>query len=182
MADVPTTSQPRSSTSRRPRTRRVVDPCPNPGEPTLAFGFVLNHECRQRWGNKFMQEYEDSGDDTFTPEQLEAIKEGLLFAVIFGVPERIYHVLPDIPRVRKKLLPVVHPEIGFDDFVFVLRDNSTIQRLHAPLTQEDIEAIRKVLELPDDQEPKWVRMPMYVRYKYFRVAAVLLILDVCTSF
>ena len=182
MADsaVPSNSTSAQS-SRPPRTRRVVEPCPNP-EPTLAFGFVLDHECRQRWANKFMQEYEDSGQDIFTPEQLEAIKEGLLFAVIAGVPERIYHVLPDIPRVRKKLLPVVHPELGFDDFVFVLRDNSTIQRLHAPLTQEDIEAIRKVLELPDDQEPKWVRMPMYVRYKYFRVAAVLLILDVCTSF
>ena len=167
MADsaVPTTSQPRSSTS-RPRTRRVVDPCPNP-EPTLAFGFVLNHECRQCWANKFMQEYEDSGEDIFTPEQLEAIKEGLLFAVIAGVPERIYHVLPDIPRVRKKLLPVVHPELGFDDFVFVLRDNSTIQRLHSPLTQENIEAVRKALGPPDGQEPQWVRIPMYVRYQSF---------------
>ncbi|KAM5541208.1 hypothetical protein V8D89_005137 [Ganoderma adspersum] len=159
MADVPTTSQSQSSTS-RPRTRRAVDTRPNP-EPTLAFGFVLNYECRLRWANQFMQEYEESGDDTFTPEQCEAIKEGLLFAIITGIPERIYHVLPDVPRVRKELLPVVHPELGFDDFVFVLRDNSTIQRLHSPLTQENIEAIRKALGLPDDQQPKWVRIPIF---------------------
>ena len=175
----PAISQSQSSTS-RPRTRRVVDLLPNP-EPTLAFGFVLDYQCRQRWGNKFMQEYEDSGQDIFTPEQLEAIKEGLLFAVIAGVPERIYHVLPDIPRVRKKLLPVVHPELGFDDFVFVLRDNSTTKRLHSPLTQENIESIRKALGLPDDQQPKWVRIPMYVRYQ-LRTATGSLTLELCNSF
>ncbi|KAM5541195.1 hypothetical protein V8D89_005124 [Ganoderma adspersum] len=140
MIDISTTSQSQSSTS-RPRTRRIdTGTRPNP-EPTLAFGFVLDHQCRL---------------------QRERRLGGLSVAIITAIPNRVYHALPDGPRVRKDLLPIEHPRLGFDDFAFVLRDNSTAERLHSPLTPEHTEAIRKALGLPDGRQPKWVRIPVYV--------------------
>nr|VWO98185.1 Chitin synthase 4 (EC (Chitin synthase II) (Chitin-UDP acetyl-glucosaminyl transferase 4) [Ganoderma boninense] len=87
--------------------------------------------------------------------------ETMVMTVISDIPDRIYHDLPDIPRIRHDLLPVADKKHGFKDFVFALRDDSTLWRLHAPLTQEIIDSVRKALGLPDDQQPKWVRMAVF---------------------
>ncbi|PIL34870.1 hypothetical protein GSI_02657 [Ganoderma sinense ZZ0214-1] len=156
MADVPTTS---GSQSSHPPVRREV-PLPNP-EPTLAFGFVINDQCRLRWARNLMEEYLQSGEATYTREECEDMMDGLMVSVITAMPNRVYHTHPDVPRVRWDLLPIAHKKHGFHNFVFALRDNSTVRRLHAPLIQEHIETVRKAIGLPDDQQPKWVRMPIF---------------------
>ncbi|PIL34839.1 hypothetical protein GSI_02626 [Ganoderma sinense ZZ0214-1] len=164
MADVPTASQSQSRSQPKPSRPRPawVDLPPNP-EPTRAFGFVLDHQCRLRWAHYFLNELEKD-EGTFTPEERAEMLDALEVVIMDALPSHIYHALPDVPRVRPDLLPVAHKTLGdFDDYVFALRDNSTHKRLHAPLTKEHIEAIRKALGLPDGQQPKWVRMPVYVR-------------------
>ncbi|PIL34857.1 hypothetical protein GSI_02644 [Ganoderma sinense ZZ0214-1] len=162
MADVPTTSQPQPrSKPSRPRPAWVDLP-PNP-EPTLAFGFVLDQQCRLRWAHYFLNELEKDKGRAFTTEEREQHLTSLEVVIMDAIPGRVYDALPDVPRVRPDLLLVAHKTLGFDDYVFALRDNSTHKRLHAPLTKEHIEAVRKELGLPEGQQPKWVRVPVYVR-------------------
>ncbi|PIL34838.1 hypothetical protein GSI_02625 [Ganoderma sinense ZZ0214-1] len=162
MSDVPAPaqSQPESSSS-RPRVRHVaIEPLPNP-EPTLAFGFVIDDECRLRWARDFIEEYLQHGDGAYSREKCESMMRAFLVTAITAIPNRVYNALPDVPRVRWDLLPIAHKKHGFHNFVFALRDNSTHQRLHAPLIPEHIEAVRKALGLPEGEQPKWVRMPVF---------------------
>ena len=160
MADISTDSQ-----SSRPRIQaRPIKTHPDP-EPTLAFGFVLDNECRLRWARYFLDECEKDEDDSskFTPEQFKEQRSSLLRAVNTTLPAHIYSTLPKLPRLRRGLLPVENGELVYNRWVFALRDNSTSKNLHSPLTQEDIQAVRKELGLDDDQQPQWVRVPMYVQ-------------------
>ncbi len=107
--------------------------------------------------------------------------DGLLLALNTAIPERVYGALPDLPRVRWRLLPIANDELVFDRWVFALRDNSTSRRLHSPLTLEHIEAVRKELGLEDDQQPQWVHIPVYVQI-CFQAPSPSLIHSCCTRF
>ncbi|KAI1789945.1 hypothetical protein LXA43DRAFT_1095851 [Ganoderma leucocontextum] len=159
MADVATTSQ-----SSRRRTRRVkvkiIHSCRPPPEPTLAFGFVLDYQCRLRWAKYFLEADEGGDPPTYTPEEYEDMLKGLLAALDTAIPNRVYCALPDLPRVRWCLLPIEDGELAYNRWVFALRDNSSSRNLHSPLTPEHIEAVRKELGLEDDQQPKWVPIPI----------------------
>ncbi|KAM5541209.1 hypothetical protein V8D89_005138 [Ganoderma adspersum] len=149
-----------STRSSRPPTEGIKTH-PDP-EPTFAFGFVLDYECRLGWANYFLEEYQKSNPGKFaSPSEREKMVRGLLVAMCSALPERVYSALPDLPRIRWRLLPIQDNELVFSRFVFALRDNSTTRNLHSPLTTEHIEAVRKELGLPDDQQPKWVPIPTF---------------------
>ena len=160
MPDVATISQ-----SSRPRTlgTHPIKTRPDP-EPTLAFGFALDNECRLRWARYFLDECEKDEDDSskFTPGQFKEQRSSLLRPVNTTLPAHIYSTFPNLPRYRRGLLPVENGELVYNRWVFALRDNSTSKNLHSPLTQEDIEVVRKELSPSDDQQPEWVRLSMYV--------------------
>nr|VWO98207.1 Transcriptional regulator of filamentous growth FLO8 [Ganoderma boninense] len=158
MADVPAASQ--SQQSSRPRVRHI-ETLPD-ARPTAAFGFVLDGKCRRRLARTLIEEYLEDGDGVFSREECEDMLKTMVTTIIGDLPDHVYLALPDLPRIRQDLLPVADKKHGFKDFVFALKDNSTSWRLHAPLTQAIIEAVRKVLGLPDDQQPKWVRVAVYV--------------------
>ena len=88
--------------------------------------------------------------------------KSLLYVISSAVPEYVYTTRPEVPRLRSCLLPIEDGEPVYNRWVFALRDNSTSRNLHFPLTPEHIDAVRKELGLPDDQQPEWVRLPMYV--------------------
>ena len=89
---------------------------------------------------------------------------GLLVAICSALPERVYNAIPDLPRIRSRLLPIQDGnELVFNCFVFALRDSCTTGNLRSPLTTEHVEAVRKELGLPDDQQVKWVPIPTYVQ-------------------
>ena len=152
---------------------------PDP-EPTFAFGFVLDYQCRHRWANYFLEEYQQSNPGKFTsPPEREKMIRGLLVAICSVLPERVYSAIPDLPRIRSRLLPIQDNELVFSRFVFVLRDNSTAKNLHSLLAPEHIEAVRRELGLLDDQQPQWVPIPVYVYGDLCTVAASPLILVCC---
>ena len=152
---------------------------PDP-EPTFAFGFVLDHQCRLRWANYFLEEYQKSNPGKFTsPPEREKMIRGLLVAICSALPERVYSALPALPRIRSRLLPIQDNELVFSRFVFAMRDNSTARNLHSPLTAEHIDVVRKELGLPGDQQPQWVPSPMYVHRGFCTVAASPLISASC---
>ena len=161
MSDIADARPPRAKRIKTRPDRRPLDTRPNP-EPTVAFGFVLDNQYRIRWAKDFLEVYQKQKACTFTPEECEEKIPSLTFALITTIPSLVYRALPDVPRIRDNLLPVEHPELGFEDFVFALRDNSTTERFHSPLTPETIAAVRKELGLPDGQQPKWVRITVYV--------------------
>ena len=164
MADIPTKS--RSSRPRpRARVRPVIKTYPDP-DPTLAFGFVLHDECRLRWARYFLDECEKDEDDStkLTSEQFEEERISLMHAVNTTLPDHIYSILPNLPRLRSDLLPVENGELAYNRWVFALRDNSTSKNLHSPLTREHIDAVRNELGLADSQQPQWVRVPMCVQW------------------
>ena len=153
---------------------------PDP-EPTFVFGFVLDYQCRLHWANYFLEEYQKSNPGKFTsPPEREKMIRGLLVAICSALPDRVYSTIPDLPRIRSRLLPIQDNELVFSRFVFPLRDNSTTQNLHSALTPENIDAVRKELGLPDDQQPQWVPIPTCVRGGFCVSASPLTL--VCCNF
>ncbi len=145
-----------SQSSSLPRTRtHPIKTRPDP-EPTLAFGFVLDYQCRLRWAKYFLNECQKNKPSKFTPEQFKERRSCLMLAINTTLPDRVYRALPDLPRLRRRLLPIEDGGLVYNRWVFALRDNSTSRNLHSPLTQEDIAAVRKELGLEDDQQPRWV--------------------------
>ena len=158
MADIPTKSQ--------PRPRRKADPTKirSDPEPTVAFGFVLDYQCRLRWARYVVAEHEKEKPGAYTPKRIEKMLECIVLAMNSTIPELVYAALPDLPRVRWRLLPVEDGEpVYYNLWVFVLRDDSTSWRLGSPVTPEHVEAVRKELGLGEDEQPRWVRIPRYVR-------------------
>ena len=157
MADIPTNSQ--------PRPRRRADPSKLSADPrpTVAFGFVLNHQCRLRWARYFVAEHAKEKPGAYTPEQIEDMLDSIVRAMNRAIPEHVYAALPDLPRIRWNLLPVRDGKpVSYNLWVFALRDNSTSWRKRSPMTPEDIEAVRKALRLEEGEQPKWVRIAGYV--------------------
>ncbi|KAM5541194.1 hypothetical protein V8D89_005123 [Ganoderma adspersum] len=156
---------PSESQSCRPRTQRgirVVQSRRPPPDPTHAFGFVLDYQSRRRWAKYFLEaaDREQPPSSTYTPQEYEDLIEGIMVAINTAIPSRVYRALPDLPRVRRDLLPVDDGAFAYTRFVFALRDNSTSENMHSPLTPEHIEAVRKELGLEDDQQPRWFPIAM----------------------
>ena len=166
---IPSTGIPSTeSQSSRPLTQRdirVVQPRSPPPDPTHAFGFVLDSQSRRRWAGHFIEaaDKEQPPSSPYTPQEHEDLLEGIMFAINTALPSRVYCALPDLPRVRRDLLPVDDGAFAYTRFVFALRDNSTEERLYAPVTPEYVDAVRKELGLGDDQRPRWFPIALCVQ-------------------
>ena len=156
MTDVPTNSQPRPR--RTDPTKIRAEP-----RPTVAFGFVLDYQCRLRWARQCVAEHEKEKPGAYTPEQIEEMLDCIVQVMNRAIPEDVYAALPDVPRIRWSLLPVRDGKpVSYNLWVFALRDNSTSWRMRSPTTPEHVEAVRKELGLEEGSEPKWVRIAGYV--------------------
>ena len=162
---------PQSSRTQTQRDIRVVQPRRPPPDPTHAFGFVLDSQSRRRWAAYFLEaaDKEQPPPSPYTPQEHEDLLEGIMFAINAALPSRVYCALPDLPRVRRDMLPVDDGAFAYTRFVFALRDNSTEGRLHAPVTPEHVEKVRRELGLGDDQRPRWFPIALCVQ-RAFSVA------------
>ena len=89
--------------------------------------------------------------------------DSIVWVMNYAIPEDVYDALPDVPRIRWRLLPVRDGKpVSYKLWVFVLRDNSTSWRLRSPTTPEHIEAVRKELGLEEGSKPQWVYVAGYV--------------------
>ena len=168
MADVPTNSGfcPRSTDS----TKLRAEP-----RPTVAFGFVLDYQCRLRWARRCIAEHQKEKPGAYTPEQFEDMLDSIVRAMNRAIPEHVYAALPDLPRIRWNLLPVRDgTPVSYNLWVFALRDNSTSWRKRSPTTPEHIEAVRKELGLEEGEEPKWVLIAGYVGESFCMITSSLI--------
>ncbi|PIL34871.1 hypothetical protein GSI_02658 [Ganoderma sinense ZZ0214-1] len=144
------------ATSHRVKAKVVHSRRPPP-DPTFAFGFALDYKYRRRWAEQVLEgaDRQLEKPTTYTPQEYEDLIEGIITALNTCLPKRVYCALPDLPRIRRDLLPVEDGDDSYSRYVFALRDNSTSERLRSPLTKEHIDAVRKELGLEDDQQPGW---------------------------
>ena len=141
----------------RPYKYKHVEVAPRPA-PKTAFGFVLGPKCRMRWARWYHEMANGDELSTLPPEEVEEILEGGEMAIRSLLPGLIYSEFPNLPRLRRRLLPVagkIEPQF----FLFVLRDDATWQGMNAPLKPEDVEAVGRRLGV-GEQEPHWYRIAL----------------------
>ncbi|KAI0730445.1 hypothetical protein C8Q76DRAFT_792606 [Earliella scabrosa] len=155
-----TASQLPAAAQTAPRLRLYYPNRLLPGpRPTVAFGFILDPECRRKWARRFHEELYPNKLATLSPEEAEEELEDMELATTRMLPALIYREFPDLPRLRNRLYPA-DPARGCPvptHDIFVLRDNGTHEGKRAPLTPEDIEGVRRRLEV-GDQTPQWYRV------------------------
>ncbi|KAI0747637.1 hypothetical protein C8Q80DRAFT_1120340 [Daedaleopsis nitida] len=135
-------------------------PVRRPGpRPTAAFGFILDNECRRRWAHYLLQLSEDA-DEVFKlpPDEFEDELEGSKLTVPTLLPIIIYFAIPELPRIRNRMLPVEKAGAISPPWIFILRDNGTRANMTAPLDPDLIEQVKVKLGV-EEQEPKWYRIP-----------------------
>ncbi|RDX43603.1 hypothetical protein OH76DRAFT_1409988 [Lentinus brumalis] len=98
---------------------------------------------------------------TLTPEEVDKILISSERATRSMLPGLIYSEFPNLPRLRSRLLPIAG-ELEPKYYVFVLRDDATWQGMNAPLDLEIVEAVRRRLDV-GDQEPHWYRIDLGAR-------------------
>ncbi len=141
----------------RPYKYKHVETAPRPA-PKTAFGFVLGPKCRFRWARWYYEMAHPDELAALTPEEADETLEYAEMASRSMLPGLIYSEFPDLPRLRNHLLPVAG-EIVPKYYVFVLRDDATWQGMNAPLEPEVVEAVRRRLDV-GDQEPHWYRIDL----------------------
>ena len=90
MADVPTNSGfcPRSTDP----TKLRAEP-----RPTVAFGFVLDYQCRLRWARRCIAEHQKEKPGAYTPEQFEDMLDCIVLTMNRAIPEDVYAASPTFP-------------------------------------------------------------------------------------
>ncbi|KAI1789948.1 hypothetical protein LXA43DRAFT_1062454 [Ganoderma leucocontextum] len=157
--------KPTSHDCREPPYRLLDIRKHNPGPlPSMAFGFTLDDQSRRCWAQELLECHYDSDKlSSSSSEDHERLLQGFMVAVNAAIPWRVYYALPDLPRLRHRLLPVADDQLDDEEptipgprYVFVLKDDSSAENLNPPLTTEHINSVRKFLDLGKDQQPCWV--------------------------
>ncbi len=141
----------------RPYIYKHVETAPRLA-PKTAFGFVLGPKCRLRWARWYYEMAHPDELATLTPEEADKILISSERATRSMLPGLIYSEFPNLPRLRSRLLPIAG-ELEPKYYVFVLRDDATWQGMNAPLDLEIVEAVRRRLDV-GDQEPHWYRIDL----------------------
>ncbi|RPD52752.1 hypothetical protein L226DRAFT_541026 [Lentinus tigrinus ALCF2SS1-7] len=150
-----TTSRlPSSSRPRAKRTVKIVVESP----ATRGYGFMLDDGCLRHWAKIIYEEtYGADALSKMTPKEAEeAIDLGLAVAPSV-ILHKVYRQFPGIPRLRRRLA-LVDPDEG--KYVVVLKDNGTSAALNMKIAPEDVEGVRKMLDL-GEQQPRWHYLPRW---------------------
>ncbi|RPD57789.1 hypothetical protein L226DRAFT_537589 [Lentinus tigrinus ALCF2SS1-7] len=147
----------RSPSSSRPRAKRVMKISVE-SPATRGYGFMLDDGCLRHWAKIIYEEV--YGSDILSKmtakEAEEAIDLGLAVAPSV-ILQKVYRQFPRIPRLRRRLA-LVDPDEG--RYVVVLKDNSSQAALSATISPEDVEGVRKMLDL-GEQKPRWHYLPQW---------------------
>ncbi|KAI0752046.1 hypothetical protein C8Q74DRAFT_1308245 [Fomes fomentarius] len=130
--------------------------------PSVAFGFILNLECRLRWTRWFKELlYGPENLEGKSPEEVREYLSRMERTIRRVLPSLIYTEFPSLRPLRNTILPIVEADPSIQRYIFVLRDNATWEGLKAPLTAEVIEGVRQRLGV-GDVDPNWYHIMPYV--------------------
>ena len=133
--------------------------------PKTAYGFLLNPECHRRWSRWYCELVYKEDLATMSPKEAEELANSMERSAMTMLPGLIYSEFPTLPRLRNRLLPVIDGNPAPQHYVFVLRDDATLEGMKARLDPEVVEAVGRRLGVPD-QKPDWYAIDLYVILVY----------------
>ena len=106
-----------------------------------ALAFMLDEECMNRWGEQLYDLFYPGSRDRESPETHLKNLTKIDVYTAHHLAHETYCKFPSLPRFERSVLlvPIRRRELECT-WLFVLRDNSTEEALHAPLVPEDVEA------------------------------------------
>ncbi|KAI0719181.1 hypothetical protein C8T65DRAFT_725521 [Cerioporus squamosus] len=146
-----------SSTCAPPRrAAKIVAHTP----PNCAYGFILDEECLRHWTKVYYDEaYGPEVLSSMNPKEADEEIDSVFAATADMIPTMVYKQFPRIPRpnLRRRLVLMSGAN---GRWLLVLKDNSSQAMLSTKIAPEDVEGVRKLLDL-GEQKPMWYRIPSW---------------------
>ena len=134
--------QSNASTSTAPASQSKMKFIPQGKWVDRALAFILDQECMNRWGEKIYDMFYPGSRERETPEDHRKNLCSIELCTAEYLAYETYCKFPSIPRFERNVLLIIcgrKPELRLV-WLFVLKDNSSEEALHAPLVTEDVEA------------------------------------------
>ncbi|KAI0793790.1 hypothetical protein C8Q74DRAFT_1445349 [Fomes fomentarius] len=148
----PSTSSQRAtpSTLARLPTPRVC--LPQGDVVTRVYAVKLDDECVDRWGEILYDEVYPGKRERVSPEDFRDALDRMQTLTVNYMAHRIYCEFPNIPILRRASLFVPCPRRV--SWLFVFKDNSSHEALHAPLDPADVIGVKSFIGV-EKQSAKW---------------------------
>ena len=119
---------------------------------TRAFAVKVDRECIRRWAEIVYDEYYPGKREQMTPEEYRKdVQDSMEFVTVNYMGYRAYCEFPNLPRLSRCALLVLCPELTW---LFVFKDNSSHEVLHAPLDPADVKGVKEFLGVKK-QRAQW---------------------------
>ncbi|KAI0071205.1 hypothetical protein K474DRAFT_659976 [Panus rudis PR-1116 ss-1] len=145
-ATLPTTSTSTTDASSHPSC------VPQGSRVTRAYGLHLDDDCVFRWGKDYYERHYPGKLDKLTPEEVREKVDSIMSVTTAYIPHELYKAFPHLPRLRRNVLLIRFPRSL--EWLLVLKDNSSKEALHAPLSMEDVMRVKEFLGVRK-QGAKW---------------------------
>ena len=119
---------------------------------TRAVAIKLDDDCIMRWGDVFHEEMFPGKRSQISPERYRERLTEMQSIIVNYLAHRVYCEFPNLPRLRRARLLVTRR--GALMWLFVFKDNSSHEVLHATLKQEYMIGAKKFLGVKK-QGAKW---------------------------
>ncbi|TFY71589.1 hypothetical protein EVG20_g1426 [Dentipellis fragilis] len=149
LAVVSSSHQSRKPSATRSRRNLIVA-----GTATRAYGFMLDRECIRHWAPIVYEEIYHAEMPVSDTEDGKATLRASCHMVTIMLPAKIYREFPSIPCLWRRMIL-----FSGGRYLLVLKDNRSTATRTAQLDPEDVEGIRRKLDL-GAQRPKWYDVPL----------------------
>ena len=119
-----------------------------------ALAFMLDNECMNRWGEQLYDMFYPGSREQESPETHSGNLSDIELYTAEYLAYETYCKFPSIPRFERSVLLIARRRGLEMLWLFILKDNSTEEALHAPLVPEDVEAAMDFLGV-EKKGVKW---------------------------
>ena len=144
-----TMSAAQASPTSLPPARPKCFPAQGP-RTTRAYGFILDEKCINHWAAFFYKEAFGVDPSTMSPEEASKTIRRMFGVALMAIPNYIFCKVPSLPRLQRCMI-LMNCVTG--KWLFALRDDSSLEARTAPIYPDDIEEVKKLLEI--DTDPQW---------------------------
>ncbi|KAI0793568.1 hypothetical protein C8Q74DRAFT_1215145 [Fomes fomentarius] len=123
--------------------------------PTRAYGLIIDQASLRKWTMALHEETYGQDLSKLPPQEAEHELKLTMFASFHMMPEAVYQQFPRIPRLHRRLILMSGAK---GTYLLVLKDNGSEAALNAVIDPSDVEGVRKMLDL-GNQQPRWYGIP-----------------------